>query len=77
MTACKITAYTVSIGSSQWAGTMPASTRAVCETHGWQFACAPISVPTVGPAASCPLGRIEQATEEALRRIEKALEGKG
>jgi hypothetical protein len=74
MTACKLTAYLVTPENQSWE---QASTRTVCETHGWRFHDNPVSGSAPDVAVACPLGRIEQATEEALRKIEKALEGKG
>ena len=40
----------------------------VCETHKWTF---PEGQPT-GAGDFCPIGRIEQATEEALEKIAAA-----
>lgn len=41
-----------------------------CRTHQW-----PLGQLPVGPATLCPLGRIEQATEEGLAKIEARLTG--
>lgn len=50
---CKITSYMVSSGSAR--------TITVCETHNWTFE---------GPVMEmCPIGRIELATDDAIRRI--------
>jgi hypothetical protein len=65
MTPCKLRVYMASGPSYFVNGTAHAITR--CETHDWTFE---------GPASElCPIGRIEQATEQAIAKIKRAKGG--
>lgn len=65
MTKCQIVNYYV---AGPYAG--QASTVAACETHGWQFN---VGTMLTLQSAVCPIGQIENATEEGLARIAAAL----
>ena len=62
---CQIMSYMVPEGPLYYAN---AATVAVsrCETHNWDFGRAPVT------NGLCPLGRIEEATEEAIAKIKAA-----
>jgi hypothetical protein len=63
---CQMNSYAVPEGPPYFAnGGVKSITK--CETHNWM---------TEGPASGlCPIGRIEQATEDALERIQQAVGG--
>ena len=44
-----------------------AKTQTMCRTHNWPLDSLPVSTNTL-----CPIGRIEQATEEAIEKIRAA-----
>lgn len=67
MTKCKLLNFMVPEGPPYYAsGASRAVTR--CETHNWTFEGPPTEL--------CPIGRIEQATEQAIERIKNHDRGK-
>lgn len=59
---CDIVAYVIPIYPSHMGSVSVCA--ATCRTHNWQF---PVGQPP--GAIHCPIGRIEQATEDALAQI--------
>lgn len=72
MTRCNITVTTRVVnpgyrGAVVWEE-LPRETVAYCTTHHMPLECS-----VVGGGDLCPIGKIEQATEVALKRIEEAV----
>lgn len=73
MTRCNITVTTrvvnpQNLGSVAW-DMLPQESVARCVTHGFDMD----ARAGVGIATLCPIGKIEEATEKALKEIDEAL----